>query len=78
MFTTELPDIYILNQVHGAHAHTHKITVTCESSFIIREIPLRTVEGYWKHNICTTEKKMAREKMNVTVSLIKVVRNGRN
>lgn len=48
MFATELLDIYILNQVHGTRAHTHKITVTCETSLIIREIPLRTVGGCGK------------------------------
>ena len=48
MFTTELLDIYILNQVHGARAHTHKITVTCETSLTIREIPICTAGGCGK------------------------------
>lgn len=50
MFTIELPDIhiYMLNQVHSARAHTHKITVTCETSLTIREIPICTAGGCGK------------------------------
>lgn len=69
MFTTELPDIhiYILNQVHSARAHTHKITVTCETSLTIREIPICTAGGCGKTQHLQHRKKDGQGKNNFSV-----------
>lgn len=66
LFTTESLDIYILNQVHGAraHTHTHKITATCETSLTIREIPICTAGGCGK---TAQKKRWPVEKKNFSI-----------